>query len=57
MNLLKKEMSQHETGGKPEDEAGDDGRHAVTQGSAGPYEADLMIGNPNLGNFGANYIS
>ena len=41
-------MSQHETAAKPEDEAGDDGRQTVTEGSAGPYEADLMIGDTHL---------
>ena len=42
---------------KPEDDAGYDGSHTVAKSAAGPYEADLMIGHPNLGNFGANYKS
>ena len=34
---------------KVEDNAGDDGRQAVTKGAAGPDEADLVVGHPHLG--------
>ena len=36
------------TAAKPEDDAGNDGSHTVAKSSAGPYEADLMIGHPHL---------